>query len=105
MVEAGVVYQITAIVRDDLRASYEAYMFDHHIPDVIATGAFVRAAIGRAIDGRYRIAYHATSRAALDHYLATDAPRLRQDFQAHFPTGVSLTREEWEILRVWDERP
>jgi hypothetical protein len=34
----------------------------------------------------------------LDEYLAKDAPRLREDFNSHFPEGVEVSRENWEIL-------
>ena len=70
-----VTYEITAVVRPDLQAAYEAFMRERHIPDLLATGAFTGASIASSAPGRYRIRYEARSREALDHYLSKDAPR------------------------------
>lgn len=96
-----VTYEITAVVEPSLAADYERYMIDRHIPDRLATGHFVGATFSKSGD-RYRILYEAHSRASLDEYLAHDAERLRADFHAHFPSGVSLTRETWEHLASFD---
>jgi len=91
----SVSYEVTATVRADLVARYEAYMSEKHIREVLATGAFVVARLERAEPGRYRIRYEAATRDDLDRYLSTHAPRLRADALAHFPEGVELSREEW----------
>lgn len=94
-------YEITATVRPDLCDSYERYMRDRHIPDLMRTGAFVAASISRSAAGRYRIRYEARSRAELDAYLAQHAPRLREHFSETFPEGVEVVREEWTVLERW----
>ena len=96
-----VTYEITAIVRPDLCARYERYMRERHIPDLLATGAFAAASISGAGTGRYRIRYEARNRAALDEYLATHAPGLREHFMSTFPDGIDVSREEWEVLQAW----
>lgn len=96
-----VTYEITATVRADLCAAYERYMQSRHIPDLLATGAFTGASIARGDGGRYRIRYEAHDRAALDRYLAVDAPRLRAHFAETFPEGVEVAREEWSVLASW----
>jgi hypothetical protein len=98
-----VIYEITATVRADLADSYETYTREIHIPDLLATGFFVGAKLTRAGENRYRIQYLAPDRKALDEYLEKEAPRLRADFLAHFPAGVELAREIWEVLREWAE--
>ena len=98
-----IIYEITATVRADLIESYEKYMRETHIPDLLATGFFSGARIARAGSNRYRIQYEARDRKALDEYLETQAARLRADFLAHFPEGIELTRENWEVLRVWEK--
>ena len=99
-----VTYEITATVPTGLCAAYEQYMQARHIPDVLATGAFAAASLGRAGPGRYRVRYEAHDRAALDRYLAEDAPRLRAHFAESLPAGVELTREEWTVLATWPAR-
>src|SRR5688572_21516804 len=96
-----VTYEITAIVRPDLCAAYVDFMRERHMPDLLATGAFTAANIATSGPSRYRIRYEARSRAALDEYLAKDAPRLRQHFMSTFPDGIELSREEWLVLESW----
>ena len=96
-----VTYEVTATVRVDLVPEYERYMIDRHIPDLLATGAFIGASFSRSTAGRYRIRYEAEGRDALDRYLAGHAPRLRAHVQEKFGDEVQLTREEWTVLEHW----
>ena len=98
-----VIYEITATVRADLLESYEKYMREIHIPDLLATGYFSGAKLTRAGENRFRIQYEAHDRQALDEYLATEATRLRADFLAHFPEGIEVARENWKVLQIWNE--
>lgn len=96
-----VIYEITVVVREELVEAYEKYMRGRHIPDLLATGYFRVAYFTRAEENHYRIHYEADDQKALDEYLKTGAERLRADFLAHFPEGIELTREVWEVLQVW----
>lgn len=98
-----VIYEITAIVQAESIEEFEKYMRERHIPDLLATGFFRAAYFTRSSENRYRIQYHAHDRKALDEYLKTDANRLRADFLAHFPTGIQLSRENWDVLQSWSE--
>jgi hypothetical protein len=42
------------------------------------------------------------TQADLDRYLEHHTEALRADFAAHFPEGVSLSREVWVTLERWD---
>lgn len=100
---APVTYEITATVAAERAAAYERYMRERHVPDLLATGCFVGASIARAEAGdegaaRYRIRYEAPHAAALARYLAEHAARLRADFAAHFPEGVTIERTVWHRL-------
>jgi hypothetical protein len=96
-----IIYEITAIVEQHLIDDYEKYMREQHIPDLLATGYFAAAFLTTAESGRYRVQYHARDRNALDSYLSKEAERLREDFLTHFPEGITVTRENWEILQAW----
>lgn len=96
-----IIYEITVTVNDELIGDYEKYMREQHIPDLLNTGNFSNAFFTRAGKNRYRIQYHAHNKAALDQYLANDATRLREDFAGHFPVGVEVSRENWEVLQNW----
>ena len=96
-----VIYEITAVVQAELVEEYEKYMRGRHIPDLLATGYFRGAYFTRSAENRYRIQYHAHDQKALDKYLENDANHLRADFLAHFPKGIELSREVWEVLESW----
>ena len=96
-----VIYEITAVVQAELIEAYEKYMRERHIPDLLATGYFRGAYFTRSAENHYRIQYHAHDQKSLDEYLETDANRLRADFLVHFPKGIELVREIWEIVQVW----
>ena len=97
-----VVYEITANVRADLAAEYERFMRDEHIPDLLATGLFCGARLVADENGNFRIAYESKSRAELDRYLAEFALQLRQKFLDRFPTGVEISRSEWNVAQTWE---
>jgi hypothetical protein len=96
-----ITYEITALVRADLRAAYQAYMTARHIPDLLATGCFAHASLAQSTPGRYRVRCDAHDRAALDRYLAQHAPGLRRHFVDTFPDGIDVSREEWVVLTAW----
>lgn len=96
-----IAYEVTAEVLPELRVRYELYMRERHIPDVLATGLFAGARFARGDDGRYRIRYEFADRPAYEKYVERHATRLREDFAAHFPTGVELRRDVWTTLQVW----
>lgn len=96
-----VTYEVTTIVDPRLVEAYERYMRRVHIPDLLATGCFHGAALTRSATGRYRVRYEAPAEADLERYLATHATRLREDFAAHFPEGVTASREVWITIQSW----
>lgn len=98
---AMIIYEVTTDVAPESIARYEAYMRDRHIPDVLATGCFVRATIERSIPGRYRIRYAARTMEILDDYLSHHARQFRDDFAEHLGASVQVTREVWSELQHW----
>ena len=98
-------YEVIVAVRADLRERFERYFIDTHIPQILATGCFVDIRFERADSGTFRTVYHAATRADLDRYLAEHTARFRADFLAHFPEGVTPSRENWTELGAWDRPP
>lgn len=94
-------YEVTARPEPGVRAAYESYMRQKHVADVLATGCFTGARLAGSADGLYRTTYIAATREDLDRYLDGHAQRLRDDFSAHFPAGIALSREVLEVLREW----
>ncbi len=93
-----VTYEVITIVRDDLCEMFESFMIEAHIPEVMATGAFLSAFFSTLEAGRYRASYVAQSQEALAKYLVEHSPRLRADVAERFPEGVEFSREEWKML-------
>jgi hypothetical protein len=100
-----IAYEVTAVVEGRLVAAYERYMRGTHIPQVLATGCFRGAVFSRTSDGRYRTSYLAPDQADLDRYLQRHTATLREDFAAHFPEGISLSREVWAAVEHWGDTP
>ncbi|MGB7201807.1 MAG: DUF4286 family protein [Pyrinomonadaceae bacterium] len=94
------IYEITATVDGTLVPDFEKYMTERHIPDLLATGNFAAAFFAKA-GNVYRVGYHADSREQFDAYIATHAERLRADFAEHFPTGVEVSRQVLEIVKLF----
>ena len=95
-------YEVTVVVREDLRERFERYFIDTHIPEILATGCFLDIRFDRSDAGSYRTVYHAATRADLDRYLAEQTARFRADFVKHFPDGVTATRENWTELKAYE---
>jgi hypothetical protein len=70
-----VIYEITAVVKNELVEAYEKYMRERHIPDLLATKYFHAAYFTRTLENRYRIQYHARDEDVLREYLKKEAER------------------------------
>src|SRR6266516_6730364 len=97
-----VTYEITTLVQPHVIESYERYMRERHIPEILGTECFQGAVLTRAAPGRCRVRYEARNEGDLARYLAEHAPRLREDFASHFPEGVTVSREGWVAVQAWD---
>lgn len=95
-------YEVTVVVREELRERFEHYFTSKHIPEILATGCFLDIRFDRSDSGPYRTVYHAATRADLDRYLTQHAARYRADFAAHFPDGVTPSREVWSELKAYE---
>lgn len=98
-----VTYEVTAVVPAEFVDRFEDYMRNRHISDVLATGYFESATFSRT-EGKYRMKYVAPSRESLETYLSNDTMRLRDDFYAHFPEGIELSREVWDVIDAFEHR-
>ena len=97
-----VLYEVTLTADSDLVHKLEDHMVREHIPQIFATGCFQRIRFDHSSPVRFRTSYEARDEAELQRYLRDHAPRLRGEFQALFPAGVTLTRETWTPVQSWD---
>ena len=98
--QSEVLYEVTVTVEASMADAFFRYMTERHIPDVLATGCFARAILVTDGAGRYRTTYVAAGQAALD--LSDFAAGLRDDFAAHFSSGVSAERKLWHSLKEFN---
>lgn len=93
-----VVYEVQVEVREDLRAAFETYMREKHLPEILATGCFAAIRFDRSEEGLYRTCYEASSRSGVERYLRDHTAPFRDDFMAHFPEGCQARRVIWDGL-------
>src|SRR5215212_4818310 len=96
-----ILYEVTLQTDPSLVRAVEDQMRREHIPAILRTGCFRRIRFDVASPGIFRTSYQAETRADLDRYLQDHAPRFRSEFQARFPSGVTLSREIWTTCEVW----
>ena len=101
MTNQAVLYEVTLQVEPALAPAVEHYMRTHHIPVILRSGCFYNIRFDQGSPGRFRTSYRAHSPAELERYLQDHAPALRAEFQAEFPSGVTLTREIWTARQEW----
>jgi hypothetical protein len=95
------IYEVTLQVDPNLAQKVEQHMRHEHIPAIFATGCFHQIRFCRASPARFRTSYEARSEGDLNRYLRDHAPALRAELQAHFPEGVTITRETWVEQERW----
>lgn len=96
-----VLYEVTLEVEPPLTERLWAYMRNSHIPRIYQTGCFRRISFQRASSTRYRTSYQAASSGDLERYLTVHAEAFRADFRAHFPSGLTISRETWTEDTAW----
>jgi hypothetical protein len=97
-----IAYEVTLQVEAELARPVEEYMRLVHIPAIFRTSCFRRIRFFEGVSGHFRTVYEAMNQAELDRYVEWHAPQLRAEFQAMFPTGVSVTRSMWTEREVWE---
>jgi hypothetical protein len=95
-------YEVTLDLEPGLAESVAQYLRRRHIPEIGATGCFLRIRFDRSSDTRFRTTYHAATTADLNRYLAEHASEMRARFTRQFPSGVAVTRETWEEQATWE---
>lgn len=96
----------------ELEEDWTDWMRARHIPDVMATGMFVRSRLLRdtAVAGRYTVLYEAASLEDYVRYKHEFAPALQAAHRERYDTKVTATRmelfvlEEFTAFRAVDQR-
>lgn len=100
-------YIVHVAIRSERAAEWRAWMTGHHIPEVVATGAFHRAWLLRddAADTdthtAFRSVYECVSAEALEAYRREHAPALQADHAARFDGDFIARRELLPVLHTF----
>ena len=92
-----IIYEVTAIVEDEIAEAFRNFMESQHISDLMATGCFESATLARS-DNTFQMRYTAADRPTLERYFAEHAERLRADISQRFPSGTQFSRQIWEMI-------
>ena len=95
-------YEVVLEADPPQAAAVVEYLRDVHVPEIFATGCFRSVRLERSSPFRLRASYSAQRPGDLERYLRDHAPALRSAFQARFPQGVTIVRETWTEIAVWD---
>ncbi len=86
---ARIIYNVTVNIDHEVHDEWVQWMQQEHIPDVMATGLFLKSRMHRVLaddDGgiTYAVQYTAASMAKYEQYRETHAPRLQTAAQERF---------------------
>ena len=98
-----IIYNVTVNIDDSVHADWLYWIRNEHIPDMLATGKFIKALMTKVLveeemgGQSYSIQYTAKSRDSLARYYKDDAPKLREE-AGRFGDKVLMFRTELEII-------
>ena len=98
-----ILYNVTTSLDPEIADQWLAYMQDTHMPEVLATGFFLKAQLCRMLDEEeggitYASQYYAVSREQLEAYQQMAAPALIADMDRHFGGRYASFRTMLEVL-------
>ncbi|KAF0689274.1 Aste57867_19253 [Aphanomyces stellatus] len=95
----SVVYEVLVRCEEAKADALSTYMTSRHLPDILKTGCFAAIEFEQSAPGVFRARYKADSQTDLDRYLKDYTAAMRDDFMAHFPSGVlGVERVNWNHL-------
>lgn len=99
-----IIYNITINIDEPIHEKWLNWMRDVHIPEVMATGKFIKALMSKVLVNEemggisYSVQYTCESRELLDLYYQKDATRLRKEGLRLFGQQFVAFRTELEIV-------
>lgn len=100
-----IIYNVTVNIDDSVHDKWLLWMTEKHIPEVLATGKFVKATFVKVLiveemgGSTYSTQYFAEDSKKVEAYLAEDAPKLRQEGISLFGDKMLAFRTELEVLK------
>ena len=99
-----IIYNVTVSVEESIKQDWLIWMQDVHIPEVMATGFFLKSQINRVIvhgdsDNTFAIAYTCESMKDLHQYQVKFAPDLQQKHAARYGDKAVAFRTLMEVIQ------
>ncbi|WP_130733265.1 DUF4286 family protein [Flavobacterium sp. J27] len=99
-----IIYNVTVNIDESVHDKWLQWMKNKHIDDVLSTGLFISARMVKVLveeemgGTTYSVQYFTDSRAKLEEYYKSHAPRLRQEGYALFADKMLAFRTELEVM-------
>jgi len=98
-----ILYNVTAILDEEIHTEWLNWMKEEHIPEVMATSCFVSNRMLRVVDSpnegvTYCTQYIADNMENYDQYLQKYAPALRASFPERFANKFVIYRTLMEFI-------
>ena len=99
-----IIYNVTIKVEESIHPQWLLWLKEEHIPDVIATGCFIRASILRLLDTddsegpTYAIQYFAENKNLYDQYIEKFAAGMRQQSFDKWGNGFIAFRSLMQVV-------
>lgn len=100
------IYNVTINIEDDAHDEWLIWMKEHHIPDMLKTGKFLKATMCQVLvqedmgGTTYSVQYKVKDRGTLETYYKEDATTLREDAMKRFGKKFVAFRTELEVVAV-----
>ncbi|MCC2546017.1 DUF4286 family protein [Hymenobacter sp. BT175] len=98
-----ILYNVTSSLDPEIEDQWVAYMRDVHIPEVMATGFFVKSQLCRLLNEEdngvtYASQYYCVSLEQLEEYRKVAAPALIREIDKHFGGRYASFRTMLEVV-------
>ena len=98
-----ILYNVTSSLEPTAAEQWLEYMRTTHMPEVMATGFFIKSQLCRLLNEEdngitYAAQYYCLSLEQLDEYQARCAPALRADLETHFAGKYVSFRTILEVV-------
>lgn len=99
-----IIYNVTSNISDAIHDQWLHWMQHEHIPEMIATGKFIKARLVKVLveeemgGTTYSVQFYTESKAMLDRYYEEDAERLRAKTRGTFGDQVVSFRTELQFI-------
>lgn len=100
-----IIYNVTINIDDSVRDQWLEWMQEKHIPEILATGKFVKAKLVKVLiveemgGSTYSVQYFAENKENLEAYYNDHAPAFREEGHRLFGDKMLAFRTELELMQ------